>query len=100
MGYFKDAEECRNVLLSFLDDFSEENQRQILLAISLCDDNEPDRDKIFRMLYCFKNALWDKPEAVSMGFHKWMEVYFSERIGAMHYHNINGENKCVESIDT
>ena len=62
------------------------------MSIETCKSPLNQTEKIYIMQYAFRLSLWEKPEAVKMGFHLWMKENFKERIESIEYHNKNGDS--------
>lgn len=85
MKYFADAKECRQVIESYMGDLSKDNQNRMQIIIDTCKQLK-EKEQIFNMTTGFRSCLWDIPEAVTMGFHKWMEENIPQRLAAIQYH--------------
>lgn len=81
-------------ILSIYDSFGEQNKRRLLLAISVSDESDPD-DAYFRLYQTLKEVLWEKEEAIMMGFEKYIEENIFSRTVAVKYHDLN-RNECNE----
>ena len=84
-------------------DFEKNHLNRIGLAINVCDSLQNDKDKIFRLYTPFRELLWEIPEAVSLGFHQYMEKKVPEIRETLGYHNENCKNPldcniCIDRI--
>mgnify|MGYP003132580883 CR=1 FL=1 len=87
MKLFADVEECRQVISSYMNDFSKENQIRMQITIDNC-GFLPKRKQIYNMTYTFRSCLWDIPEAVDIGFHSWLKQNIPSRIEALRYYKV------------
>ena len=97
--FFTNYEECEQVIISMVSEFSDVSQKRILLAINASKVLNTDAEKIYRIMQSMYRSLWDKPEAVDMGFVRWCDKHFALRKDALMYHsnNCNGECRiCIE----
>tara|TARA_R110001599_G_scaffold353371_1_gene591898 strand:+ start:9 stop:350 length:342 start_codon:yes stop_codon:yes gene_type:complete len=79
-------------ILSIYDSFGEHNKKRLLLAISVSDELDSN-DAYFRLYQTLKEALWEKEEAITMGFEKYIEENIFSRSVAVKYHDLN-RNEC------
>jgi hypothetical protein len=105
MGFFKNYEECRSIVISMMRRFSLKSQYQLTLAMNVCDSLIDDKDKRFRIKQTLYNALWDIPEAVDIGFSIWLEREINTTRKALKYHNKNCQDLmncaiCQDRINT
>jgi hypothetical protein len=98
---FRNYEECLSIIITIIKDFEKSQQYRIGLAINVCDSLTEDKDKIFRLYTPFRELLWEIPEAVSLGFHQYMEKKVPEIREILGYHNENCKNplNCKICID-
>ena len=97
MKLFKNYEEYLTTLITMIRDFSEESHKRIRLAINVCSSLHDDREKIYRLNTSFKECLWEKDEAIIMGFHQYIEKEYKKTRGILEYHdeNCEGHSNCV-----
>jgi len=89
MGFFKDFEECRSVVLTIMERFSLQSQYKLTLAMNVCNSLIDDKDKRYRMKQSLYSVLWELPEAVQIGFQKYLEREISKIINFKKYHDKN-----------
>lgn len=96
MGFFKDFEECRSIVLSMMGNFSLQSQYKLKLAMNVCDSLIDDKDKRYRMKQTLYSILWDIPEAVNNGFKNYLDKEISKIRGFKNYHdkNCNDSENC------
>lgn len=83
---FKDYEECESVIIKMCSGLSDESINKIRLAINVCESLMYDKDKIFRLTQSYIQTLWDIPEAVQTGFHKYFRNRVIKEKALMQYH--------------
>jgi len=89
--YFSNVEQCCEVMESYLDEFSSDGSKMLRKALEI--DCLTDEAKVSYILSRFRTMLYDKPEALRMGFSAWMDINFAERIEAIKYFGENCEGK-------
>ena len=84
------------VVITYMDDWSNSAQQRTLLALDACAGLKEESDKKYRLWQTVELNLWEFPEAVENGFHKFYKDSFTERLEALHYHDANCVNtaKC------
>ena len=65
---------------------SKESINKVRLAINVCESLMYDKDKIFRLTQTYIQQLWDIPEAVEMGFHKYFRIEATKNKKMLQYH--------------
>jgi len=105
MGFFKDFEECRSIVITIMRRFSIQSQYKLNLAMNVCDSLIDDKDKKYRMKQTLFAVLWDIPEAVTIGFKKYLDREINTILGFKKYHdkncvNINTCSFCQNKINT
>ena len=83
---FKSYEECESVIIKMCKGLSDESINKIRLAINVCESLMYDRDKIFRLTQTYIQQLWDIPEAVNTGFHKYFKQEATKQKKLLQYH--------------
>lgn len=95
MKLFKNYEEYLNTLITMIRDFSDESHKRIKLAINVCSSLQDDKEKIYRLNTSFKECLWEKEEAITMGFHQYIEKHYTNTKNMLAYHEVNcNSNNC------
>jgi hypothetical protein len=90
MRFFDSEKECREVVLSYLEDLSEESKIDLQVTIARISERKlSSKEKIYRITYVFRECLWDIPEAVEIGFYQWMRKHIPVRIDALKYHGVS-----------
>ena len=81
-------------------DFSDESHKRIRLAINVCSSLIDDREKIYRLNTSFKDCLWEKEEAITIGFYQYIEKEYAKTKNLLEYHEVNcNSNDCQICID-
>lgn len=83
---FKDYEECESVIIKMCSGLTDESINKIRLAINVCGSLMYDKDKIFRLTQTYLQVLWDIPEAIEMGFHKYFRKEVKKQKALLQYH--------------
>tara|TARA_R100001377_G_C3089614_1_gene75359 strand:- start:33 stop:371 length:339 start_codon:yes stop_codon:yes gene_type:complete len=91
--HFGDFNSFARITVTYMEDWSKKAQKRILLALDACAGLKDDSEKRFRLWQTLETALWEFPEAVEMGFKKFVTLRFAERQDALQYHDRN----CVHS---
>jgi len=96
MGFFKDFEECRSIVMSIMGKFPLKSQYKLKLAMNVCDSLIDDKDKRYRMKQTLYSVLWDIPEAVNIGFKNYLDKEINKIRGFIRYHdkNCNDSENC------
>jgi hypothetical protein len=89
MGFFKDYEECRSVVITIMESFSLTSQYKLALAMNVCDSLIDDKDKKYRIKQTLYSVLWEIPEAVNIGFQKYLEREIDRILKFKKYHDKN-----------
>jgi len=89
MKLFKNYEEYLNIIITMMRDFSDESHKRIGLAINVCSSLRDDREKIYRLNTSFKNCLWEKEEAITIGFYQYIEREYIKTRDILNYHEAN-----------
>jgi len=84
---FKNYEECESVIIKMSSGLTDGSIKNIVLAINVCHSLQDDKDKIYRLTQTFMETLWDKPEAIEMGFHKYFRLRANKIKGLFLYHD-------------
>ncbi len=83
---FKNYEECESVIIIMSEDLSDKSLKNIVLAMNVSASLLDDKDKIYRLTQTYRSALWDIPEAISQGFHKYLRINAEETKKMLSYH--------------
>tara|TARA_R110001592_G_scaffold13564_14_gene61974 strand:- start:1131 stop:1505 length:375 start_codon:yes stop_codon:yes gene_type:complete len=84
---FKNYEECESVIIKMSSDLTDGSIKNIVLAINVCHSLQNDKDKIYRLTQTFIETLWDIPEAIEQGFHKYLRTRARKIKALFQYHN-------------
>ncbi len=85
MRYFDNAEECKIVIESFMEDLSPLDRTKINIVFHNL-DGKSDKEKQWTMVSAFRKCLWSIPEAVERGFTNWLMQELPNRKAALQYH--------------
>ena len=83
---FKNYEECESVIIKMSSGLSDESIKRIVLAINVCNSLHGEKDKIYRLTQTYIDCLWDIPDAVSVGFHKYFRQTVKKTKALLQYH--------------
>lgn len=83
--YFRNAEECKRVIESFMKDLSPLDRTKLNIVFSNLGE-KTDREKQWSMIQAFRKCLWSIPEAVERGFTDWLLEELPNRKAALEYH--------------
>ena len=86
---FGDFNSFARITVTYMEDWSKKAQKRILLALDACAGLNDDSEKKFRLWQTLETTLWEFPEAVDIGFKKFVTLRFAERQDALHYHDRN-----------
>lgn len=83
---FKNFEECESVVTLISTDLTSDsiNELEITKDVS---KYMTDKEKSYRLINTLKQRLWDVPEAIETGFHKYIRNKTKEHIQLLNYHD-------------
>jgi len=87
MKLFKNLEDCKIILTTFLEELSLENQNRMKDAFLIA-ENYDEKGAIWLITHVFRDCLWDIDKALQMGFTSWLEKEIPNRRNAMIYHGM------------
>ena len=90
---FSSFEEMQLVIYSLIKQ-KELKPKNLEIALKATRAYYSDNDKIFRVWQTLEKELWNIPEAVEKGFHKYISEKRERILQAFKYHDINCESKC------
>ena len=102
MPLYRDYKQCHRVVWMMLPMFSLEGQGK-LLATMMSLDNElsneleypiSDATMRYNLTQTLQSVLWELPEAIEMGFGKWLEKEVALKVNALEYHDYNCKGGC------
>ncbi len=82
---FSNANECRIVLESFMQDLSPLDKTKLQIVFDNL-EGKSDREKQWMMIQSFRDCLWSIPEAVQKGFTTWLQQELPARKEALEYY--------------
>ena len=85
MKYFDNANECRIVIESFMQDLSPLDRTRLQIVFDNLEDKS-DKEKQWMMVQSFRKCLWSIPEAVEKGFLTWLKQELPARKEALQYY--------------
>ena len=91
MKLFKDYEEYLETITIMCRDLSDESLKKIVMAINVCDSYMDDREKIYRLNTTIMKCLWEKQEAIEMGFSQYLKKEYKKIREAIDYYKANSE---------
>tara|TARA_R100000734_G_scaffold18944_1_gene17167 strand:+ start:1178 stop:1552 length:375 start_codon:yes stop_codon:yes gene_type:complete len=83
---FKNYGECESVIIKMCSRLTDESINKVRLAINVCESLMYDKDKIFRLTQTYLETLWDIPEAIEMGFHRYFRKEVNKQKKLLQYH--------------
>ena len=91
MKLFKTYEEYLETIIIMVRDFSDKSLHKIGLAINVCDSYMDDSEKIFRLNTTVMECLWEREEAIIMGFTHYLKTETKKIKSLLEYHEVNCE---------
>jgi len=93
MALFRDFDECKKLAVLILDDFLEESNPDYIGVVEKIRYEETSgresRGKCYMVVSRLKQALWQSPMAVDIGFHAYLERKVVEKRFIIGYKEVN-----------
>lgn len=89
MKLFKNYEEYLSTVITIIRDYPDKSYNKLRLAINVCHSLQDDRERIHRLNTTLMLCFWEIPEAIDMGFAKYIRLEYIKTRELLDYHKVN-----------
>jgi hypothetical protein len=83
---FKDYKECESVVKLISTQLTSDSIKELEMTKDIS-KYMTDKEKSYRLINTLKHRLWDIPEAIETGFHKYIRIKTKEYTDLLNYHS-------------